>query len=166
MAPHIGSLFFFIFYFFCFLDSSDCFISHGEMSTAHFIFTVVCCAEGSFSHSLKSEFLSFLIWICLTPLPDFGVLFSKNCEVYLKSWVSLTVRKHSLITVTSRWSNGNSLLKCCIVLAVGCLHPEILFFSQAHCGLFTLPLTAPSASSSISFSVCAAPVCSCFSVFF
>lgn len=164
MAAHIGSFFFF--FFPRFLDSSDCFLSHREMSTARSIFTVVCCAEGSFSHSLKSEFLSLLIRICLTPLPDFGVLFSENCEVYLKSWVSLTVHKHSLITVTSRWSNGNSLLKYCIVLAVCCLHPEILFFSQAHCGLFTLPLTAHSASSSISFSLCAAPVCSCFSVFF
>lgn len=57
MAAHIGSFFF----FFRFLDSSDCFLSHGERSTARFIFTVVCCAEGSFSHSLKSEFLSLLI---------------------------------------------------------------------------------------------------------
>lgn len=108
----------------------------------HFIFTVVCCAEGSFSHSF-SEFLSLLIWIYLTPLPDFGVLFSEDCEAYLKSWVSLTVRKDSLVTVTSRWSNGSSLPKYCTVLVMGNLHPEILFFSQAHCGLFTFVPDSP-----------------------
>jgi hypothetical protein len=35
-----------------------------------------------------SAFLSLFIELCLTPLPDFSVLFSEDGEAYVKSWLS------------------------------------------------------------------------------
>lgn len=164
MVAHIGSL------FFCFSDSSSLHyvsyfrffpFSRTKASAEHSCIlshsAVLCCAVlRAVSPTLS---VNFYLYLSESTWLHFQILVFCFQKIVKRTWNHeyLAVRKVSLVTVTSGWSNGSSLPRCCIELAVGCLHPELLFSSQAHCGLFTFPLAAHSASTRLSQHVC----CSC-----